>query len=373
MFDVIPRAIVCRVIAAFVVVAVFMSAGKSEQEGKTSTPQRGITAVGSLYVKLKPNEVKYAGALWRVDGGPWQESGSIVNNLEVGVHEISFKRTLSWKRPRPKTVVISEGQRTFVAARYEPKSSFNIELPKGVTLEMVRVPSGSFQMGRYLNEEGSLESEDPQHTVTFAKGFWIGKYEVTKAQWEAVMDTSPWEGRNQIITDPDSPAVFVSWDDVHVFIATLNAHILRTRQGVSGCRLPSEAKWEYACRANTTTRFYWGDDLDFEDIDNYAWWGGNAWEEDERYAHVVGQKTPNDWGLCDMSGNVWEWCEDEYHENYVGAPTNGSAWETSIEPLTYVIRGGSWTGGSGTFCRSAYRGSNIPSGKNSSLGFRVAI
>ena len=240
-----------------------------------------------------------------------------------------------------------------------------IMLPDNVPLEMVWIPGGTFLMGRYPGEQDSSSSEDPQHQVT-VPGFWMGKYEVTKRQWIAVMGTTPWSGQVCVLNDLDSPAVYVSWNDAKAFITELN-----TDTGLT-FRLPSEAEWEYACRAGTTTRFYWGDDPSYTAINDYAWWEGNAWNADEKYAHVVGLKLPNAFGLYDMSGNVWEWCEDDWHYGYTGAPTNGSAWVDSPRGSDRVVRGGSWRGDGCDGCRSADRSIIIPSGGGNSLGFRLS-
>jgi formylglycine-generating enzyme required for sulfatase activity len=198
------------------------------------------------------------------------------------------------------------------------------------------------------------------------QGFWIGKYEVTKAQWEALMEAAPWAGQNYVLDDPASPAVHLSWNDAKAFISALN--------GATGMtfRLPSEAEWEYACRAGSTTRFYWGDDPDYTEIANFAWFWDNAWSANERYAHVVGQKTPNALGLFDMSGNVWEWCEDDWHDNYTGAPGDGRAWIDSPRGSTRVVRGGGFSS-DGEMCRSASRDEYFPSNTLFSFGFRLCI
>lgn len=249
-------------------------------------------------------------------------------------------------------------------------NSATINLPGNVPLEMVWIPAGTFMMGRYANEQDSQSNESPQHQVTIASGFWMGKYEVTKAQWNAVMNTTPWSGLGYVITEPNSPAVFVSWNDAQSFVAALNTHITDTGQGAATFHLPSEAQWEYACRAGTTTRFYWGNDSTYTDIGNFAWWSGNAWSANERYAHVVGLKVPNAWGLYDMTGNAWEWCEDWYHSNYTGAPTDGSAWVSPAGSLR-VGRGGSWFNVAHN-CRSAQRSNNTPWNVSNILGFRLA-
>jgi formylglycine-generating enzyme required for sulfatase activity len=239
-----------------------------------------------------------------------------------------------------------------------------IMLPGEVPLEMVWIEPGIFMMGCYTDEQDSYTNEEPQHEVTVS-GFWMGKYEVTKAQWEAVMGTKPWLGQDHVIDNPYSPAVYVSWIHAKEFITELNSYTGKT------FRLPSDAEWEYACRAGTTTRFYWGDDPDYTVGNDYAWWNYNAGNASEAYAHVVGQKLPNAVGLYDMSGNCWEWCEDDYSYSYTDAPTDGSPWVNSPRSLLRVRRGGAWNY-FGDLCRSASRGSYSPWELFSHGGFRLA-
>ena len=130
-----------------------------------------------------------------------------------------------------------------------------IMLPGDVPLMLVRIPVGTFMMGRYDGEWDSYEREDPQHQVTLAQDFYMGKYELTQRQWQAVMDTTPWSGREDVLEHLDSPAVYVSWDGAQSFITALNSHITNTDQGAATFRLPTEAEWEYACRAGTMTHF----------------------------------------------------------------------------------------------------------------------
>jgi formylglycine-generating enzyme required for sulfatase activity len=177
-------------------------------------------------------------------------------------------------------------------------------------IEMVWCPAGSFMMG---SESGDSD-ESPVHEVTLTQGFWMGKYEVTKAQWEAVMGTTPWAGLDWILDDPDSSAVCVSWNNVQDFITALNA------QTDESFRLPTEAQWEYACRAGTTTAYSFGDDSG--DLSDYAWWLGSVMDGNEKYAHVIGHKLPNPWGLHDMHGNVWEWCQDSYGSDYYSSSSS---------------------------------------------------
>ena len=245
-----------------------------------------------------------------------------------------------------------------------------LSLPGDVPLPLAGIPAGSFQMGRYPGEQGSIGFEQPQHTVTIGANFHMGTCEVTKRQWQAVMGTTPWSGQSSVLDDPDSPAVYVSWDDAQAFLTALNQHVTSTGQGPATFRLPSEAEWEYACRGGTTTRFYWGDDLSLTQIGNYAWFDSNASNVGENYAHMVGLKLANAWGLYDMSGNVWEWCQDYWHDNYTGAPSNGSAWLSPTSSYR-VVRGGSWNDPS-SFCRAATRINLLPAFSNFLYGFRVA-
>ncbi|MCX5768852.1 MAG: formylglycine-generating enzyme family protein, partial [Candidatus Hydrogenedentes bacterium] len=232
-----------------------------------------------------------------------------------------------------------------------------IMLPGDVPLAMVWIPGGTFMMGRYPGEQDSYSDEDPQHPVS-VPGFWMAKYELTKRQWQAVMGTTPWSGQSYVLNDLDSPAVYVSWNDSKTFIMALNSYTGKTFQ------LPSETEWEYACRAGTTTRFYWGDDPTYTQIASYAWY----W--DNQYAHVVGQKLPNAFNLYDMSGNVFEWCEDDWHSNYEGGPADGSAWTETPRGTYRIVRGGDWTEDEG--CRSAYRAYSSPLQASAYVGFRIA-
>ncbi|MBN1444423.1 MAG: formylglycine-generating enzyme family protein [Planctomycetes bacterium] len=232
----------------------------------------------------------------------------------------------------------------------------------------VRLPGGKFWMGAQSedpegqNYDSQAEAnEGPVHEVALST-FLIAKHEVTKRQWEAVMGTRPWAGQRDVLDDPDSPAVYVSWDDAQAFVAAVNA------LGQGTFRLPAEAEWEYACRAGTTTRFYWGDDPTYSQIGAYAWYGDNAYDVGERYAHVVGQKLPNAWGLYDMSGNVWEWCQDWYGVYPAGPVTDPAGPPAGAYR---VGRGGSW-GNIPGYCRSAVRYRSAPWIRYRYLGFRLA-
>jgi len=256
------------------------------------------------------------------------------------------------------------------------------ELGNGVTLEMVAIPSGTFLMGATHTEEGRLKNQNPQHLVS-VKPFFMGKYPVTQAQWEAVANLPK---INQflhpdpsIIKAADKPVEQISWDDAIEFCARLSQHTGREY------RLPSEAEWEYACRAGTTTPFHFGETCTTE-LANYS---GIDWEymgkicsrgaygagpkgQDRRETTPVGSfLVANSFGLYDMHGNIREWCADFWHENYQNAPTDGSAWVTDGDSEKRVLRGGSWNT-SPTKCRSAFRSFLEANAALYDVGFRVA-
>ncbi len=226
------------------------------------------------------------------------------------------------------------------------------DLGGGVRLELVLIRPGSFIMGSRSGEK----EEMPARRVTIARPFCIGKYEVTQEQWQAVMGSNP-----SHFKELKGPVEQVGWDACQTFITKLNARTGRTFS------LPTEAQWEYACRAGTTTRYSFGD--------GEAALGDHAWFHDNYRSstHVVGGKKPNPWGIFDMHGNVWEWCQDTWHDSYNGAPTDGSAWLTGGERGIHVVRGGSCYFLS-PGCRSASRRPGPTPGTGwDSLGFRVLL
>ena len=205
-------------------------------------------------------------------------------------------------------------------------------LPGGAEMSFVWIEPGTFQMGSPDSEEGRWGDEGPVHEVEISAGFWLGTYEVTQEEWEAVMETSPWSGKDYVVSAPSHPAVYISWDDVQEFIGRLNAE-----EGEALYRLPSEAEWEYACRAGSTTRWSFGDDA--SQLTHYAWYYANAWNVGKQYAHAVGQKKPNAWGLYDMHGNVWEWVQDWHNARYYNSSPRVDPLGPSIGSFR-VIRGG---------------------------------
>jgi formylglycine-generating enzyme required for sulfatase activity len=240
---------------------------------------------------------------------------------------------------------------------------FTENLPNRVTLEMVSLPAGEFLMGSPDSDPNAESYEKPQHQVK-VNSFAIGKYPVTQAQYEAVMGKNPSHFKNNswLKNNLQNPVENVSWNDAQAFCRKLSQITGKTY------RLPTEAEWEYACRAGTTTRYYFGDDAN--QLGDYAWYSANS----QSKTHPVGQKKPNAWGLYDMSGNVWDWCEDDWHNNYIGAPTDGSAWfikNYNRSQSLKCLRGGSWLNYP-NLCRSADRYRNDPGIHGSSDGFRVA-
>jgi formylglycine-generating enzyme required for sulfatase activity len=228
-------------------------------------------------------------------------------------------------------------------------------LGNGIILELVKIPGGTFQMGS--NES---EDEQPIHSVTVTP-FWLGKFPVTQAQYEAVMGTNPSKFRGA-----NRPVDQVSWYDAESFCQRLSEKL------GNQYRLPSEAEWEYACRAGTTTPFYFGATLT-SDFANYNGTKTHAREPKGKYREQttdVGAFAPNGFGLYDMHGNVWEWCEDHWHRNYQGAPLDGSAWVSENDNDNRRLRGGSWIYYP-WWCRSACRGYATPDICDINVSFRV--
>jgi formylglycine-generating enzyme required for sulfatase activity len=231
-------------------------------------------------------------------------------------------------------------------------SSFIATLLGNIKLEMVKIPAGTFLMGSADNDESAYSDEKPQHRVNLQE-FYLGKYPVTQEQYQAIMGNNP----SHFQDNPKHPVENVSWDDAQAFCQKLNEKTGKKY------RLPSEAEWEYACRAGSQTSYYFGDDEKV--LGEYAWYNKNAGSK----THPVGQKKANNWGLFDMSGNVWEWCEDSWHTNYENAPMDGTVWNDNHSPTAdRVLRGGSWSNDPWD-CRSAYRGSYV--NRCGNYGFRV--
>ena len=248
-------------------------------------------------------------------------------------------------------------------------------------LEMMRIPAGNFLMGSPENELERSADEGPQHEVVVSQ-FFMARYPITQAQWRVVASMP--QINCELKPEPSNfkgerlPVEQVSWYEAVEFCDRLTIHTDRQY------RLPSEAEWEYACRAGTTAPFHFGETIT-TDLANYR---GTDWEyEGTTYpgSYGVGPKgdsrqttTPidqfdlaNAFGLCDMHGNVWEWCQDHWHENYQGAPTDGSAWLSGKKGAERILRGGSWSLNPWN-CRAAQRVNNTPGSRSDYIGFRVS-
>ena len=266
-------------------------------------------------------------------------------------------------------------KKLFFCAKGESKN-FTISLSDTVDLNMIWIEPGTFIMGSPEDELGRYDTE-VQHEVTLTKGYWMGKYEVTQAQYEVIMGTNPSDGHDVGYGNPvygigdDYPVCFVSWDDAMDFCAKLTAiekEAGRLPEGY-GYTLPTEAQWEYACRAGTTTALNSGKNLSdiykCSEMDEVGWYGYNS----DGMSQRVGQKQPNAWGLYDMHGNVMEWCLDWYTWSYpTSAVVDPMGPETGVR---HLIRGGSWDNPA-TQCRSAYRVMPLQD-KGDLAGFRVAL
>jgi formylglycine-generating enzyme required for sulfatase activity len=221
-------------------------------------------------------------------------------------------------------------------------------------LRMKLIPAGRFTMGSTANEKGRKSNEGPVPEVVISKSFYMGVYEVTQAQWQAVMGNNP----SSFGGKPQNPVEQVLWEDCQKFLEKLNG------MGIGTFRLPTEAEWEYACRAGTKTAYSFGDDV--SKLKEYA-----NYEDTPKYGlkstAPVGSFKPNSWGLYDMYGNVWEWCSDWYGDYGTGRQTDPKG---AARGSLRVLRGGCWSYSS-RHCRSAYRSWCSPLGRHSILGFRV--
>jgi formylglycine-generating enzyme required for sulfatase activity/uncharacterized caspase-like protein len=247
---------------------------------------------------------------------------------------------------------------------------FAEDLGNDLTLEMVKIPGSSFKMGSPDTEKGRYECESPQHTVT-VPSFFMGKFAITQAQYQKIMGSNPAEFKGY-----KRPVEQVTWNDAVEFCTKLSKQTGRTY------RLPSETEWEYACRAGTTTPFHFGETIttslgNFRGTDweyqgkTYSGSYGNAPKGEYReQTTYVGTFPPNAFGLYDMHGNVWEWCQDHWHDIYQGVPNDGSAWLSNDQKLSRLLRGGSWFD-LPWLCRSAYRDHYDAGIRFGSNGFRV--
>ena len=327
---------------------------------------------GTIQIDVFPNAGRWTlsgpAGFTAISGTGDRLGANAIRNAPPGPYTLTCSDNVpGFNPPAAQTRALAAGATLIFSAAWTPEGgpqTQTIYLPGDVPLVLVRIPAGSFQMGSPDTERSRLSYEGPVHTVNIAYDFYMGKTELTQCQWLAVMNSWPGTAPSSYYgVGDDYPAYYISWNDCQNFITALNTHVANTGQGPATFRLPSEAEWEYACRAGTQTRFFFGDSLTVDDYEtdgpagtlpgnrsDYMWFGGN---NSLNGSKPVGTKLPNQFGLYDMSGNMWEWCQDYWHGIYTGAPADGSAWlsPTSSSP---VLRGGFW-GDYAYFCRSANR------------------
>jgi formylglycine-generating enzyme required for sulfatase activity len=300
---------------------------------------------GNLSVNYKP-----FGADVFIDGKKVGQSPRVFNGILVGSHKVEIKK--DGYGTDSKTVSILEGQTASLSGVLTNVDNISIPVKYGISIDMVRVEAGTFTMGATAEMKNTEDSEKPTHRVTLTNDYYIGKYEVTQALWQAVMgdDPSYFKGDNL-------PVEAVTWDDCQEFIGKLNRITGKT------FRLPTEAEWEYAARGGNKSRGYQYSGSN--NPSNVAWYDDNSGDK----THAVGTKQPNELGIYDMSGNVWEWCQDR-----LGAYSSSSQVNpTGANSGSYrVSRGGSWCEFA-RLCRSSCRDLTSPGNRNYDLGLRLVL
>jgi len=353
-----------------------------DEDLAAADPSQGTT--GALAVRSPVH------AEVRIDGGKAYliEKGKTLrwDRLVVGNHRVLVT---AGERAWAETVQVRDSQTTTVVAVFESIApqreparatsgpirqvgeTISFDLGNGIKMDFCWIPPGEFMMGSPSSERGRKADEGPQHRVNVTKGFWMGKYEVTQAQWQAVMGNSPLDFKK---AGGDAPVEQVKWEDSQEFLRRLNARFreVASNAGIGGSdvvfALPTEAEWEYACRAGTTAKYYTGNSD--SDLAQAGWYRGNSGGKlFGQKPHAVGQKAPNEFGLYDMHGNVWEWCADRHAGDYY-------AKSPSIDPQgpssggSRVLRGGS-ADVIARYCRAANRNYYHPDYRYTLLGLRV--
>ena len=313
---------------------------------------------GNLSVNYKP-----FGADVYIDGKKVGQSPRVFNGILVGNHKVEIKK--DGYGTDSKTVSILEGQTASLSGVLTTNASssvasgssssgntITIPVKDGISIDMVRVEAGTFTMGATAEMKNTEDSEKPTHRVTLTNDYYIGKYEVTQALWQAVMgdDPSYFKGDNL-------PVEAVTWDDCQEFIGKLNRITGKT------FRLPTEAEWEYAARGGNKSRGYQYSGSN--NPSNVAWYDDNSGDK----THAVGTKQPNELGIYDMSGNVWEWCQDWYETYSSSSQVNPTGANSGS---CRVVRGVSWYNNARN-CRLSLRGSNTPDFRSSNLGLRLVL
>ena len=362
---------------------------KSRAEEHLVPSARAIAKIGDREVrgaKFIIDGTTYNDPIWKDLSTGRKIPGGEVEYSENGKRYIGTlpSHTVDWRGPKTFVVQLKE----YTGPKH--KDVKTLTLPGGATMEMIYVAPGSFMMGS--NESDNPHDSDEmvngrKHSVKITNGFWLGKYEVTQKQWQSVMSDNP-----SYFKGDDRPVEQVSWEDCQRFITKVDA--AARRQFGGGARLPTEAEWEYACRAGTDTSLPSGENLvvigdnNGRGLNPIAWYGGNSsvgfelsngidcsgWNYKEfagskAGTHPVGKKAANNWGFYDMIGNVWEWCHDWYGSDYYKeSPSVDPQGPASGEYR--VLRGGGWSD-LARYCRSANRFWSLPGGRNSFYGFRL--
>jgi len=273
--------------------------------------------------------------------------------------------------------VVNKQYRTRITRHTRTIQGYGEDLGNGVPLNMVLIPKGHFIMGSPAGELERMDREGPQHEVYFPQDFFMGMYPVTQAQWKAVARLPPVDPTIKLdpdcseFTGDDLPVERVNWYEAKEFCDRLSVLTKRNYD------LPTESEWEYACRAGTTTPFYFGETIAPEVVNyhgEYPYGNGPKGEYRKQTTPVGSLKSANSWGLHDMHGNVWEWCLDHWHNRY-NKPEElkqqgHTPWLSSDESSSRRLRGGSWNSDA-EYCRSAYRLHLPPDNPDSDLGFRV--
>lgn len=297
---------------------------------------------------------------YTIDGSTPSASNGIAYSGAITLSSTTTVKAIAYKSGLTDSDVVTA---TYTKTGSTPGETKIVDIGGGVSIEFVWIPAGTFQMGS-PESEPSRHSDETLHSVTISKGFYMSKYETTQGQWKAIMSGA---NPSSAKTGDNYPVETVSWNDItNNFLPAINSKNL----GHGTFRLPTEAEWEYACRAGTITAFYWGASINGD----YCWYDGNS-----NATHSVGQKLPNAWGLYDMSGNVAELCSDLYGTYQVGSATDPSG---ATSGNYRVSRGGIGSGGAFeggrpvggiVICRSANRSSTDPSSGSAMGGFRLVL
>lgn len=316
--------------------------------------------VRRLAVRQSGEMLEFAAAEMQAGGSLLADCSSRNSLIQVEPLPDEVDRDAFWRSGRPPSWAAAWG-----TDEYGHWVTFSITNKQGrkIIQKMRWIEPGTFLMGSPEDEPERYDDEGPQHSVTLNRGFWLFDTACTQALWEAVMGNNP-----SGFKGADRPVENVSWNDCQDFLKRLNERL----PGLD-LALPSEAEWEYACRAGTTTPFSFGANITPEQVNydgNNPYAGGKTGLYRQQTVPVA-SLPPNRWGLYEMHGNVREWCQDRWHDNYRGAPTDGSAWVGSDAGASRVLRGGSWNVVARSV-RAAYRDADRPDHRDDGIGFRCA-